>query len=871
MAEDYFATDADNHPPPGPPTPDAGHNRRDRAPFFACQLEVGKLYSSVSEVATLSGCEPWHVRNGDGVSAKKKLLRCRSGSCRFEIVLKRKRLADSPNESYDEEHFLWRVEPSSVLEHTPETCMVGADISVKDAAKIEAVKDAFTAGPGKITQAKIQRVIKEASGKDVDATFVSRVKAEVEKGLQKDFMQQSQQTLPYLEALAELNPQLYAVARVVDKLGVKHHLCFGRAKASAPIHGDIIRHMSALDTYGEVIAGGRVEYVVIGWEWANQVVDCMPPVFSLDAAFAKGVNKTGCAISQLAGRLAGIYVPLITMYHAVEDYHSHQFALAHALAAVPFLASNPWLLISDRGKGIKAAFKKVVRAVNETAHAVHDKPHLWRNILHRFPELLLLDQALRPGEARLSLQLVQQVLYATTPLKYSEALQKLDGEYAKVRAKGKKTTGQVRKEANRAEGRSSKLSTVTLLSRAMSAAAEPVVAGADLADEDDEYEDDEARAAALDANHASGQWRIPHLAPRNVDGVDEPAEGVYEKPSQYIELLDKACFLCYEMPLRDFLISSSNAAEAEGSTMLRNQARSVNVAISIQIIHEGIKARLAECFARLSAQKANPAAARVVSAWPFASRNDHSAENARTYSCKTVAASETYKVYVQGQAMSSHYVGVPSRKVLNDAKAVGLLAAAPAVPSSSWLRPPTGMWQCDGGCLVPQRGGFLCKHAKRALLEAFPAPEDQRLATAVGYATYYQLEHLHHCLSQVSVNLVQVKDVALGPAVDPIVMPARFVLEFEPSNGGRPAGPAADSRKRSHGEFGKTVKKCRAAAASGNADGPKVRSTVKCKLCGEPGHNKATCARRAQLAQAATAAAASSSSAAAAQPDDASE
>ena len=232
-------------------------------------------------------------------------------------------------------------------------------------------------------------------------------------------------------------------------------------------------------------------------------------------------------------------------------------------------------------------------------------------------------------------------------------------------------------------------------------------------------------------------------------------------------------------------------------------------------------------------------------------KDDHSMLHAQEYSCKVIEDGNQYKVYKKGHQESSHLVNVPSRAALEEARLAGVKAAAPRPPPYSWLRPPEGIWSCDGGCLMPQRVGAMCKHAKRAAQEAFKTSrDDEALATRLGYASFYQVEHVHECLAPLVMQLVQVKDVGIGPDIQPIARPAKQVLDFDPSGGGRPVARKEDDRKRSLGEVGSTAKSRKAASAA-SAAAPVAQ--VRCSQCHEPGHNKATCAKRARLSAAAAA------------------
>jgi hypothetical protein len=855
------------------------------------KLSVGSRFAGLSQISAAAGTRKtqWQ-RVGDGVKSSKKILRCNCQACHYAVVVSRKQAE------------VWEVTEDSCLQHAL-TCTAGMEVTPESAAQFQSVQEAFF--EKNATQERVMERIKLETGFDAPPYFVTRAKEIVADKVEKETVKDMARLLPFLEESAHLSPDMYAVVELESKTGQYYECRFGRARGAPRTNVELLLPRSVItlqtvySTYKKQVEGCRVKRVLIVWEWSRVLLDLIPPVLGLDAAHAK---LGGTFISQLSGRFAKMYCPLATQWHGEENAYSHAFMLWHAMTALDLLQTKQWALISDRCKGLRKAFVVVVQAVNPSAFPLYDKPHLWRNIIHKFPELLKLDSP--QGGPRTSLQLVQAVLYAKTPQAFSDALCALDEAYGSVAkasaaSQGKKAQPLPKPAAASAAtgvpavasaathkqaahvvealatgvqaaprepaivaGAPAALSApaathgsatpggytamASVVARGSSAAFGSVTSRSGPANVDDNLEmDDELHAASVadsSNNLASGSWRIPFYPPRRVEisNTSEATSNLPDTPSDYIATFDQACFLVYCMPGRDYGISSSNSTEAAGSYLLRNGARNCNIPQSIIKVKETTVRYFANALAAV--EKAHGAKERVYPCWPGSELDEHNNVYADDYKATAIAIRLRYKVWRarNGDHPIEHYVTMPTVEEIAAARNKTPFVA-PLQPSTRWTRPTSG-WSCDGNCLVPQNIGILCCHAKAVARAAFSTnKDDEEIAVELGYARYYHVALLREALRvAVSCELLHLSNVAVGLELLPIADMPKLVVAWDPENGGRPM----DSRKPGEGEAAASSKRARAMTAE-TAAGPPRKNM--CQLCKGLGHNRRTCPQRSRV------------------------
>jgi hypothetical protein len=344
-------------------------------------------------------------------------------------------------------------------------------------------------------------------------------------------------------------------------------------------------------------------------------------------------------------------------------------------------------------------------------------------------------------------------------------------------------------------------------------AAAPAVAVAAV---NDNYQDDEDFAATLDEANINRQpFRVPTLRPREPEGcLPLVRSGNIEMPSDYIRTFDPKAWFVPELPVSDWGVQTSNQVEALGSAFMRGGARSCNPTESLQIIMFSILSFFGHVRSRLHELKRRGEL--FLPAWPGHDKDhEHDSDVVDGYSLDVIEERIRYKVSRDGKY---HVVMTPP-----PAQFEATARKEPFLPphTTDWRRPLHG-WRCDGSCLIPQREGYLCRHAKRVLRDL---PTSQRkMATLMGVACYYNVQYLLNLLSRITIEFLQHSEVARGPTLLPIHnIPALRVSWVKDNGGGQEHD---DKRKESAGE-----------------QQPRKKRQPSCSDCGQQGHYKGNCLR----------------------------
>jgi len=561
---------------------------------------------------------------------------------------------------------------------------------------------------------------------------------------------------------------------------------------------------------------------------------------SQDAAHCTGVGVARY-ISSLAIRFAGIYVPLVTMYHMQESGDSHSFLLRHALIALPLLVDVDWTLISDRDKGLAKAYKEVVKEANAKTQHLADLPHIWRNVMHNYP-------ALKNLGAENALKLVQDCLFATTRTAFATTQAMLNSEYERALT--------IHKPKGKGKAKAKHSSAVTSSSSAD--ASSPAVAlsfdATSLLDAEDQVvavlHDAAANTSVVQGEDAMptsmwwyGDGEVP---PRLIDGSDYSAT----TPGAYIESIGLCRFLVSEMTLPDGQCVSSNSSEASHDWMYDSGVRSSTLPRSIYIMSRKTTTFMNRTCNRL--QKLQDERQLVCECWPNWERERKGNELDAEISRLRVEQITNYKYEVSFGAMAArqiYIVTLPALECIRKDSSVH----PPPTPDRfypKWQTPtnPGPWWTCSAKCASsPQRTGHLCLHCKAVarFIEKTRLFGDVERATLIqyGYAPYYRVEVLLPAVKQAlrlaSSFVFDLDDISRGRELLPMVPLAPMVPHFYPPNGGRPS-ESVKKRRTQNATAASDYSSVKAAvvAASASSD---AHQAHRCGRCGESGHNKRSC------------------------------
>lgn len=318
------------------------------------KLAPGLIFSSQESARSfLQRIDGRHLAT-EAISSKKKLFVCSCSMCAFRVQLDL--LPDS---------HLFVIAEGTSLAHSS-MCTSARHPTAEDVIKDDGVQQSFL---GENTSYGVVRMaILRAFHFDASNDFIHTCKKALAQYLSVKFQEELDKLLPFIERLCDLNVSMKGVIWL-EKTDASYVTCFiGTDVMPSLLRGTPL--VGRVAGYSASLAGAKLVIVGVCWGWAQLVWSGMVPVLGLDAHFAKA---GGVMTSHVSGRFGGTYIPIVSTWHSTEDEESHSFALRLALLAAPALITDTWVLISDRCKGLLAAFRNVVRPVNPNAHQYYDK------------------------------------------------------------------------------------------------------------------------------------------------------------------------------------------------------------------------------------------------------------------------------------------------------------------------------------------------------------------------------------------------------------------------------------------------------------------------------------------------------------------
>ena len=757
--------------------------------------------------------------NGAGVNSAQKALMCTGLGCDFRARFKRLKPS-----------VLWKVDMAASRLHHVSFCGGCALGSIDQLANDPFISELFS--KNNVTQRDIADYARTHYEIDLTPTDITRLKEKVEKTVLKEIKANHLRLVPFLIACTSSN----------DTMTV--HLRF-RLEAAKPetttilfARGQMFHVNKATSTELSLkdmgwLQGATILLVLVVWPWAEALLDCGPPVYALDAAHTReGLGR----ISHVGIRVAGTNVPLATQLHEHEDAESMKILFDTLLESVPKMLKRPLAIISDRGRAIRAALDSIAsERPKQRFQVLYDKPHLFRNIVARFPALK------RLGNDRV-LTLVNSVLYATNDQLFEGALAELDKDYAEVAPKHRRAAPTPAASAEQSEG--------------------VVRDGAAWRLSGDGEEPDDA---ALFAGNELSSY---------LESIKDKDESEL-KPSDYVRRIPPEHFLVYAMPYSDHNVNSSNSVEAQNSWQLRRGLRDCCPSLALFGIMTAVSTFLSNQRDKIdSYRKLHPQEV-AFPCWPSASRgNDTPGKRVNEYSVSNLSAQgdpddASGRQALTLSALVCHSTPGRTHPVRWAPQRVFEWCNPPAAHSERYThwcsRPSASGAFCGGGCFGPQREGIACTHWLRAAAEpewlghqrALPGQaatckrcvaevarldaskeSDYCSVVAKVFAPWYRVETLLDMLKKVRIEVPSLPDLASGPEFVPISPFPKFQPLWNKSNGGRPVDESADSDE----VMGKPPMSPRK-RHSGELDPSSPKRAYRCSECGSLGHNKRKCSQ----------------------------